>query len=153
MKKYILFFSSLLILFLSSCGQNTDGNSLVEIEKEVGYTDISDSATGSISGRILLKGQPVSGASIYLGDVLNDKDGNPLATSVDRSVAPFSIIEEDGDFSISSIPAGKYGVMFSNTPEVYLLLYPNEEQAILLEIIAGKEYYLGELNYSDLPLK
>lgn len=145
----IIFF---LFLFLSGCNNNeqakTDNNS----NQEIGYSNTGNENFGSISGIILLSNNPVVEASIYLGDVLNDENGNPLATSVDRSNAPFALTDERGFFNINNVPEGQYGLMFSNSPEVYLLLYPNEEKAIIVDIIVGKDFYLGELDYSDLPL-
>jgi hypothetical protein len=66
-------------------------------------------------------------------------------------MAPLSVTDENGYFQMNA-EAGEYGVMFSNTPEVYLLLFPNEDRAIIIKIVEGEEYYLGVLNYSDLPL-
>ncbi len=141
-----------IFLLLTSCNNNESSETEKLIKKDIGYTNIGEENSGAISGIILLNNSPVVGASIYMGDVLNDENGKPLATSVDRSNAPFAVTDDFGFFSINNIPEGQYGVMFSNSPEVYLLLYPNEEKAIIVDIIVGKEFYLGELNYSDLPL-
>jgi hypothetical protein len=146
-----LFLSLLFFYSLSGCGQFNKSNVSEPFEKEIGYSKINEVGKGALSGRILLNGTPVSGVSIYLGNVLSDENGNPLATSIDRSMAPLSVTDENGYFQMNA-EAGEYGVMFSNTPEVYLLLFPNEDRAIIIKIVEGEEYYLGVLNYSDLPL-
>ena len=91
-------------------------------------------------------------STLFLADVLVDeKTGIEISAALDRSIAPKTITDENGEFTFSNVRPGRYGLILIVGTEIYLLLYPDSELGVLLTVEFG-EIDLGILDYSDLPL-
>ncbi len=109
---------------------------------------------GVVTGVLQLKGKPVEGTSLGLGEVVKDTNGVEIATSYDRINSPQASTAADGSFTIINAPPGRYGLIYANGPETYLLLKPgnpDKKEAVLISVSAGQKVDLGVLNYTELP--
>lgn len=112
-----------------------------------------DPMMGQVTGEILLKGKPLPYQLFFLADVLKDnKTGMELATALDRSSAPSTVSNEEGVFNFANVPPGRYGLIFINATDTYLLLYPGKQEAILVTVEEGGKIDLGVLDFDDLPV-
>ncbi len=107
--------------------------------------------TGKVTGKMLLKGVVVKKVALGLGAVLKSKDGAELGTSFGRPQSPTADTRDDGAFTFVNVPPGRYGLIFADLPESYLLIYPGKKDAILMTVEAEKTLDLGVLDFADLP--
>ncbi|MHB0923867.1 MAG: hypothetical protein ACYC3H_07885 [Bellilinea sp.] len=111
-----------------------------------------DASMGIVSGTILLNDKPVNNLRLFLADILQSGDGVEVATSLDRSVAPTSLSNNEGKFNFLNVPPGRYGLMLYEGVNSYLLLDPSNGEAILISVDADEEIDLGIYRYTDLPI-
>lgn len=110
---------------------------------------------GIVYGRILHNGEPVSGYSVYLADLLTNERGQELVASLKRGSAPQAILDKDGNFVFNNVPPDRYALMFSDGMNSYLLFVPQQEndEAIIADVSAGEKIDFGNLDYLDFPLE
>jgi len=113
-----------------------------------------NASTGVVRGRLLYYGEPVVGYNVYLADIVVDDQGQETTAALKSMSSPQSALDENGEFLFYEIPPDRYALMFFNGMSAYLLLKPDQatEEAIIVEVKAGEEIDLGELDYQDLPL-
>jgi hypothetical protein len=115
-------------------------------------TKVIDPQMGIIRGRLLRTNVPIPDISLYLATVMKDNNGNDIVAGLDLSKAETATTAQDGSFTFSNVPLGRYGLVLDIVNQQYLLSYPDKEEAIIMQIEAGKEINLGDLNYDELPL-
>ncbi len=114
-------------------------------------TPTTAAGTGKVTGKMLLKGVIVKNVALGLGAVLKSKEGAELVTSFGRPQSPTADTRDDGTFTFVNVPPGRYGLIFADLPETYLLIYPGKKDAILMTVEAEKTLDLGVLDFADLP--
>lgn len=113
-----------------------------------------DLQLGMVTGTMQLQGKPVRGVLLGLANVLKDANGTEIATSYDPVGGPQTTTRQDGSFTFNNVKPGRYGLIYANLPETYLLLVPGNpkiQQAILVTVTAGQQSDLGLLNFEQLP--
>ena len=132
-----------------------DGYPIVETFTETPVEFKPDPAFGIVTGQIYHKDNPVSGYSVYLGDLLSNEQGEEVVASLKRGSSPQAVLDINGVFIFNHIIPDRYALMFSDGLSSYLLLKPNQtiEEALIVDVKAGKIIDLGLLNYQDLPLE
>lgn len=154
----LLFFT----LLFSSCSQspaNTPSAATTPTPADttaIGSEGTADPSKGTVTGVLKLNGKPMEGILLGLGTVLQDQSGLEIATSYDPIESPQTSTLADGSFKFVNVPAGRYGLIYANLAETYLLLVPgdpNVTNAILVTVEAGQKADLGELDFDELPEK
>ncbi len=113
-----------------------------------------DPQLGAVTGIMKYKGKPVDGVSLGLANVIKNAQGTEIATSFDRTTAPQANTGKDGSFAFVNVKPGRYGLIYANLPETYLLLVPGDPnivQAILVSVEAGQQTDIGILDFDELP--
>lgn len=112
-----------------------------------------DNTLGSVTVKILLNDQPIPETLFFLADVLKSAEGLEIATSLDRTTAPRAFSDEEGIVRFINLPPGRYGLILYEGMNSYLLLNPNDGQAILVTVNSNREIDLGTMRFLDLPLE
>jgi hypothetical protein len=115
-------------------------------------TKVIDPQMGIIRGRLLRSNMPIPDISLYLATVMKDNNGNDIVAGLDLSKAETTTTGQDGSFTFVNVPLGRYALVLDIVNQQYLLSYPDKEEAIIMQVEAGKEINLGDLNYDELPL-
>ena len=105
--------------------------------------------TGSVIGKLLVDGEPVSAAILYASAVLEGGGGNQ-AVRFNRGDQNRGFSQQDGSFKIINLGPGIYGLVLDTIQQAYLLDYPDGEPA-LFEILGDGQVDLGMLDYEQLP--
>ena len=172
--KFLLLLAIVTLSFFSGCEQTNPKNNQneTEISADVFKEDpvqsypvpnfkaistpvlTPDPLLGIVNGRILHKGDPVVGYSIYLADLLANDKGEERIASLKISSSPQAVLDSEGYFVFNNVKPDRYALMFSDGISSYLLLEPelNIKKAIIIEVIPGNIIDLGELNYVDFPI-
>lgn len=117
-------------------------------------TVTSDPQLGSVQGKILYKGKPLSSKLLYLAGVLKDTNSNmDIATTLDVNTAPRAVTNEDGSFEFFNIKPGHYGLILYEGTSTYLMLHPETNKAIIMDVLEKKNVDLGKMDFQDLPLE
>lgn len=103
-------------------------------------------------GTLLLAGQPVANASLYLGEILPDTQGEDSVAALDIFSSPRTFTNEKGEFTFYNIAPGKYGLILDVVKESYLLHDPATNNQIIITITADQEVNLGVVNFEKLPI-
>jgi hypothetical protein len=122
------------------------------MEETKAPTPTTDPTLGNVQGEIYLKGQPVNKALLFLSDVLQDKQGNDSVVSVDLNTKNRVETNPDGSFTFVNIPPQRYALVLVVMPHSYVLLKPDTQDAMVLEVKAGETVSMGRLDYDDLPI-
>ncbi|MGL5068237.1 MAG: tetratricopeptide repeat protein [Sarcina sp.] len=90
---------------------NKDLNQGISYSKDIYQNIISDKYRGSVEGKFIYNGVPMTGATIYLSKEEILYLGNPgeIDTSSSRENI-YAYVQEDGSFKFNNIPEGKYYV-------------------------------------------
>jgi hypothetical protein len=142
------------LLLLAACSTKTTEPTNPPVQQPNQPTVTADPKMGMVVGVLKLKGKPVPFVALGLADVLKDAQGLEVATSYDRSSAPQVDTEADGSFAFMNVKPGRYGLIYANEPETYLLLKPGDpdiQEAVLVTVTAGQKIDLGVLDFNDLP--
>lgn len=114
----------------------------------------SSSDLGTVTGILILDGdqeKPVTGAILYLGEILRLDDGTPASASLDKQTAPVTQTNAAGQFIFGDVPAGQYTLLLDLVSSTFLLYSPTGSD-LLIQVKGGQVVDLGELRYSDLPV-
>lgn len=95
---------------------------------------------------------PVTDSILYLAETLRDDQGADSLAAFDRLRSPRTVTDSQGRFAFVNVNPGKYGLVLDTIINSYLLLWPGEQEAILIELREGETADLGTLNYEDLPI-
>jgi hypothetical protein len=117
-----------------------------------GPTEAIDPKMGIIKGILLRNNVPVPEISLYLADVMKDNNGNDIVAGLDLTNAETTTTGLDGSFTFTNIKPDRYALILDIVTQQFLLSYPDKKDAIIMQVEAGKEINLGELNYDELPL-
>ncbi len=115
-------------------------------------TEAIDPQMGIVQGTLSRNHVPVPDISLYLADVMKDSNGNDLVAGLDLTTAESTTTGPDGSFTFLNIKPGRYALILDVITQQFLLSYPDKQDAIIMQVEAGKEINLGELNYDELPL-
>jgi hypothetical protein len=127
------------------------GYPLPKASENIQVVPTTQPGSGVVIGKLMLKGKPLVNNAIGLGQVLKSDSGAELATAFDRIASPQTSTGPDGSFIFVNVPPGRYGLIFTETPETYLLLKPGLEEAILVAVDADKTSDLGTFDFASLP--
>lgn len=123
------------------------------IEEEV---DIADLPPNSVTGIIAIDGgngrQPVSNARLYLAEILVDSNGEETVASYSRTESIGTISDSAGRYLFTDVPSGRYGLVLDTVINAYILMIPNEPDAIIIEVSDSQATYVDDLVYDTLPL-
>ena len=149
MKYYRLALDTILVLLITTA---CSVNSLPAITPTV----TSAPGTGQVIG-VLLVGvnnvsQPVNNVLLYLAETIKDSNGKDSVAALDRTSSPRTVTDDQGRFVFSNVPPGNYGLILDMVTNSYLLMKPGSEEALIIEMSAGKQVDLGSLLYASLPL-
>jgi len=115
------------------------------------YTVTPDPNLATVVGTLLYNGEPVSGVSLYLSDVIYSSSGEKWV-SFDRWSSNRTSTNDLGNFTFHNIPPGEYGLVLDTIVNSYLLSEPGGDAEIVLTLVAGDYITLGTLDYGDLPI-
>ena len=96
--------------------------------------------------------QPAKNALLYLAETVKDSTGKDSFAALDRIHSPRTVADDQGRFVFSNVPPGNYGLILDVITNSYLLMKPGSEEALVIEVPAGKQIDLGTLLYDSLPL-
>jgi hypothetical protein len=119
-------------------------------------TSTLDPSKGRVVGTLQVRSpngtsEPVREKNIYLGPTVKDATGNEMLVSLDRVGSPRAITDSQGHFVFQNVPTGHYGLIYDLVFDAFLLRKPNTQDAILIDVTAGKETDLGTLLFDALP--
>jgi hypothetical protein len=115
-------------------------------------TFTQDPSMGYVLGKLLNKNTPIPNISLYLAEVITDSTGKQQVAGLDPRNSPNTITDEQGNFVFTQLKPGSYALILDIVTNQFLLNYPNTEKPIILQVEAGKENNLGDLNFNDLTL-
>jgi hypothetical protein len=122
-------------------------------ENDVIIEPTLDNTLGIVIVKILLNEKPVPETLFFLADVLKSEEGLEIATSLDRSTAPRAFSDEEGLVRFINLQPGRYGLILYEGMNSYLLLNPNDGQAILVTVDSNNVIDLGTMRFFDLPIE
>jgi hypothetical protein len=110
-------------------------------------------ATGKLI-RITESGErePLAGYNLYLGNILENNQGNESLVELDRGTAPKAQLNALGEFVFVDVPPGRYGLMLDLVRGAALLNDPDDGTDLIVEIQGGQVLDLGEMAY-PLPVE
>ncbi len=110
-----------------------------------------DPNMGSVKGTLLLKGKPVVDVMVYLGNIVTDDKGRELVAGYDRTSLMRGSTDENGNYIVHNVPAGRYGLILDLVTRAYLLDTPDGTQSVILTVKNGEITDVGTLDYTELP--
>ena len=150
-----LLVSSILLSLLAACSASpTQPTQAVEAGATKQPAETADPGMGAVVGTLKYKGKPLSLVTLGLANVIKDAQGLEVATQFDRAFSPQTSTQANGSFEFLNLKPGRYGLIYANGPETYLLLKPgdpNIQEAILMTVTAGQKVDLGVLDFDNLP--
>lgn len=115
-------------------------------------TPTADPGLGIVSGVLLLRGQPVTNYAIYLAEVIKDSGGAESVVALDLTTSPSGITGADGAFRIVNVAPGAYGLILVTVKDSYHLLYPDQQESLIVRVEPAGHIDLGSLDYQALPI-
>jgi hypothetical protein len=89
---------------------------------------------------------------LYLGEIIRDTTGKESLAGFDRVTSPRTTTDNQGHFVFANVRPGRYGLFLDTVVRAFLLLKPDSEDALIIEVSAGKETNLDTLLYDSLPI-
>ncbi len=114
-------------------------------------TEAIDPQMGVIQGKLLRNNIAVPDVSLALATVMKDNNGNDIVAGLDLVTAETATTGQQGSFTFINVKPGRYALILDIVTHQFLLNYPDKENPIILQVEAGKEINLGDLNYNELP--
>jgi hypothetical protein len=111
-----------------------------------------DPQLGLVRGRLLRNNVPVSDVVLDLAEVMKDNTGKDIIAGLDRTKSPNTATDSQGTFVFINVQKGRYALILDIITNQFLLNYPGSEDAIIMQVEAGNEVNLGDLNFDDLPV-
>jgi hypothetical protein len=115
-------------------------------------TYTTDPLMGSVIGRLLENSNGVENVTLYLAEVMQDKSGRDIVAGLDRINSPTADTDSQGKFAFINVKAGRYALILDVVISQYMINYPGENTPIIVDVITGEQFDLGDLNYDSLPL-
>jgi len=131
-------------LFIVSCQNHT--------EFVLTPTITLTSGKGAVIGVLKIGMQPAKNVRLYLAKTIKDNTGQDTFAALDRINSPTSLTDEQGRFEFYNISPGKYGLVIDVIKDSYLLLKPDSNEALLIDVSSGNQIDLGTLIYDSLPI-
>jgi hypothetical protein len=114
----------------------------------------SSSEVGTVVG-FLLEGsddpRPVTGAILYLGEVVRLADGTPAMAKLNRQSAPSTQTDANGRFVFTDVSAGQRTLFLDLVTRAVNLGHPPAGGDLIIDVKGGKTVDLGKLVYPELP--
>jgi hypothetical protein len=104
-----------------------------------------------VEGTLLLKGNPVTPADLWLIDLIKNDKGTEVAAQFDRNINIKANTDSSGKFIFVNVKPGRYTLMIEYYPMAYLLLKPDKNEALIVDVAGTGTTSMGTLNYSTLP--
>ncbi len=149
MKYYLLALETILVLLITTACSVA---SLPPITPTVTLAPGMSRVSGVLQVGSKERAQPAKNALLYLAETVKDSTGGDSFAALDRIRSPKTIADDQGRFVFSNVPPGNYGLILDVIKNSYLLMKPGSEEALLIEVSAGKQVDLGTLLYDSLPL-
>ena len=160
MKRFFILF---LIFFLTACTSATpSANSTAQVGgTPAGYpapevpteapTATIDPGMGQLHGQMLVKGQPVTTGILYLAELIKDNEGKEIVASFSRESKIRADFDANGNFTFRNVPPGRYGMIYDVVTNAYLLMFPDRQDSLIVEIKMGEDQNLGVMDYPNFP--
>ena len=182
MNKYSLYLlEGIFILLLSACSGTSiapTNTQIISAEQNTGYpspqfnitenpsypaptipiignpnpTSTTDPVNGLIRGRLLHNNAPVQSITLYIAEVITDNEGRDMVAGLDPRNSPNTSTDSQGNFTFSNVKVGRYALILDIVTNQFLLNYPGKEDPIIVQVEAGQEVNLGDLNFDELPV-
>ncbi|HEU5014465.1 MAG TPA: hypothetical protein VFT66_18215 [Roseiflexaceae bacterium] len=135
----------------STATSNTDTQGAASTQDIPNPTPSSDKV-GTVSGRVVSVTEkhgrkPITGFSVYLGNILKSEKGVEGLVELDKGSAPSAKLDAQGNFAFTDVPPGRYGLMLDTPQGAILLNTPATGKSMIVEVQGGKSVNLGELQY------
>jgi hypothetical protein len=111
-----------------------------------------DPQLGLVRGRLLRNNVPIPDVVLDLAEVMKDNTGKDIIAGLDRTKSPNATTDNQGTFVFINVITGRYALILDIITNQFLLNYPGSEDSIIMQVEAGKEVNLGDLNFDDLPV-
>lgn len=175
MKKTAPFFF-LFLLTISACASNLDlpapevaetsypaATASVIVENSTSYpaateelkpveTPVQSEQLGSLRVVVFHQGSPFPKGNFFLANILKSSEGQEIAVSLDREVAPRALSTETGLVEFYNVNPGRYGFVYYDGFNIYMLLNPKDGKGILVDVVAGETLDLGTFDFNELPI-
>lgn len=121
----------------------SDDNSEAASEPFVAPTP-SSGEVGNVTGRMLRtttnnESVPVTGVTLYLGNILETSEGVEGVASLNKSSDPQAMIDAQGHFVFTDVALGRYGLWLGTVTSGDLLLKdPETLTDMIIEVTGGK---------------
>jgi hypothetical protein len=116
----------------------------------------SDPSKSTVVGAIVVdmdgKVVPIKNTNIFLSPILKDKNGVERVAQFDRAQCPFTQTDEQGNFTFTNVPAGRYVIILDEVVQSFLLSETSSAYTLMLTATAGKTTDLKTLHYHTLPV-
>jgi hypothetical protein len=107
---------------------------------------------GTVRGKLLFNGAPVSQTNLFLAQVIADANGLKFAAGLNPFTDPMSVTEEDGSFEFRNVTPGEYTLILDQSTSMYILYTPDTQDGLIFDVENGSVVDLGVLDYDDLPI-
>lgn len=116
-----------------------------------------DPTQGGARGQLLVRVKggaelPVRGEVLFLAPMLRSVEGIEGFAALDRLSNPRTQTDENGNFWFYNVPPGRYGLVFDQVPQAFLLNRPPKGDSLVIEVTAGKVTDVGRLVYDEFPI-
>lgn len=115
-----------------------------------------DLTRGSVRGQIFVRVEgaelPVRGENLFLAPIGKTEEGVEVAAILDRLSNPRATTDNGGNFSFYNVPPGRYGLVFDQVPQSFLLNRPPKGDSLVIEVTAGEVTDVGRLVYDEFPV-
>lgn len=173
---FITVLSLVFVLSLSACDGNKSGTagtdmgigypiSPTEIDNDLAYplseepleaptlTTTQDSSSMSnfgstITGKLVIQDQKSGFPGIYLAQVLESANGDPVLTSLDKNNAPKASIDTKGNFVFTNVKPGKYALLVDLVTSIFILTDTDGKYRIF-SLEEGQKIDVGNINISS----
>ena len=119
------------------------------------YVPAIQSTGGMVSGTLAAytarHSGPIVDATIYLGIWLKDAKGRWAGVAYDRLHSPHTWTDDDGAFSFTGVPPGRYSLILDTIVNAYLLHDPITGGALYVDLPAHGIVDMGQLVYPEWP--
>ena len=146
-----LLFCLMLFLLMAACNPAGSATDCVSKAKT------KDGRSLQVVGQLMVKQdgetREVPEIKLYLAPAIKDEKGQEAFVGFDRQSPLQSITDSQGCFAFYDIEVGRYGLVLDDIISSYLLMKPDGQDAMLVEIKDENVLQdLGQLIYDTLPI-
>jgi hypothetical protein len=112
--------------------------------------------TGAVIGTVRIRSatvdKPVADMKVALAEVIQPEAGPPRATGYDPANSPQTTSDSQGHFVIENVKPGLYGIILDGVITSLMLVDPETQESIIIEVKANEFVDVGTLEYESLAL-